>query len=64
MRLKAAYHVRVKARTDFEDKIERMLNVLFGKIDRTDIGEKDKNSGTTDSGINSESEEMRSRRVN
>ena len=52
MRLKAAYHVRVKARTDFEDKIERMLNVLFGKIDRTGIGEKEKNSGTTDSGLN------------
>ena len=63
MRLKAAYHVRVKARTDFEDKIGRMLNVLFGKIDRTDIGEKEKNSGTTDSGLNSESEERRSRRV-
>ena len=47
MRLKGAYHVRVKTRTvtDFEDKIERMLSVLCRKIDWTDIREVRKTLG-------------------
>ena len=47
MILKAAYQVKVKARTvtDLEDRIERMLNFLSRKIDRTYIGEVRKTLG-------------------